>query len=1025
MIQRSYLLNQTLTAKIILMSAKAKWQIELFGGLRVGTGGQWVTQFRTRRAALLLARLALEGGPVRRDVLVEWLWPDSQFEAGRNRLSVALSALRHAQETPDSKTKLLVGNHDLIGLNFEEVQCDALEFAALLKRAATETDPAIRAQQLQEALALWRGPVWNGDGYDWLREETQHFNDLLCEAALTSHELNATSSLEALQLAQKFEPAREDITRALMKGFVARGKVEEAHRVWRSLEKRLRSEHNRAPLSETRALARRLLESGELAVASASAERLPIKSTRFFGRQSELESLSRWLAPDSGVQLITLFGGSGHGKTRLALEAARRNTGSFDTSPCFVPLSGHHDPRRLLEVVGDALRAPRSPSQSALERIVSAVNGNRVLLLLDNFEHLASAASDVERLLKRIPSAVCLITSRCLLEIAGEQELILPPLPLPSHTSEIEGGVPDSFILEEWARNPAIRLFADRARTVSPTFRLHTGNARAVARLCSVLEGVPLALELAAARSLALSPAQIEENLGSHLDILEQESHGPDEERHRSLRAALDWSYELLSPTGRRLFRHLSVFRGSWTLERATAICTISPRDDRSVIIRAHEELRRHSLLEAEDEEGELRFRFLETVRLYARERATRDDKREIRRSLENRHAQEFARFAQNAVRAGRGQKSGEWVQLQERELADLRAALDWALEHDIALALRLAASLWGFWFSTARFDEGRKSLKRALDASRDIPDSALFSETETPERINWRAEALGGAGFLAWRQGDLGEAIELCSQSCELCRTGGDTRALTYALIVLQLAALVRCDFETSQALGNECLQLARADGDQQAEAFALHLLGSGAEMQGDALSAWSLQEQSAALFEEANAIEGAGWALFNWGSAARRLGDYERAVELCARGREVFQAIASREGMAYCDVYAGLAYCDAKNTESARTLLHSGLKTLFELRALWGVVQAVEGIARNHFDGTEPTAINAIRLWSAAQSVRSNIGTPRPPVDRVPFETFESRLRKALPAPSFEAAWETGRARSLEQSVRAALEF
>ncbi|BCM93842.1 putative HTH-type transcriptional regulator [Abditibacteriota bacterium] len=1006
------------------MGAKTKWRIELFGGLRVSTGIGWLTQFRTRRAALLLARLALEGVPLRRDTLVEWLWPDSPFEVGRNRLSVALSALRRALETPESKTKLFIGNHDLVGLNFDEVQCDVLEVASLLKHAQAERDNASRARLLRDALALWHGPLWDGDAFDWLLGETQRLNDLLCEAALALSELDAASSIEALQRAYQMEPAREDISRALMRSLVAHGKNEEAQRVWRTLEKRLRVEHNRAPSSETRALARRLLDSHEPATAPPHIERLPTNSSRFFGRQNELERLSRWLSRDSDVQLITIFGGSGHGKTRLALEAARRNSDSFDESPCFVSLVGQYDARKLLEVVGDALQTPRSASQTALERIVGSVGERRVLLLLDNFEHLASAAPDIERLLKHLPSAVCLITSRCLLALPGEHELVLTPLPVPSRINEATERAPDAQVLEEWARNPAIRLFADRARAVSPSFRLHTGNAGAVARLCRALEGVPLALELAAARSLALSPAQIEQNLGTQLDILERDAVGVDEERHRSIRAALDWSYDLLSPTARRLFRRLSVFRGSWTLDRANAICTVSPRDDKSVIVRAHEELRRHSLLEGEDEDGELRFRFLETVRLYARERATRDDKRDIQRSLETRHAHEFARFAQNAVRAGRGQKSAQWMHLLERDQLDFRAGLSWALENDGALALRFAASLWWFWFSTARFNEGRESLKRALEASEDIADSSLESEEETPEHINWRAEALSGAGFLAWRQGDMIDAIDLCSQACDLSRTVGDTRALTYSLIVLQMAALVRGDFEELEVMGDECLRYSRADGDQQAEAFALHLIGAGADMRGDAQTAWSLQEQSVALFEAVNSPEGAAWVLFNWGNAARRLGNYERAIDLCSRGRGIFQTIASREGVAYCNTYAGLTYCDAGNKEMARTLLRAGLKELFDLGALWGVVISLEGVARNLPDGTESKAIEATRLWSAAQLIRTTINAPVPPVDRVPFLEFENQLRQTLPVPSFKAAWETGRSLSLEQTVRAALE-
>lgn len=1006
------------------------WRIELLGQLAVSEGERRIERFRTRRAALLLARLALSHSPIRRDVLVEWLWPDCNFELGRNRLSVALTTLRRQLESPQTQTKLFLGNHDSLGLNWDAVQTDVEEFDAHLKRANIEENTKQRATLLSESLTMWAGPVWSGEDTGALRDEARGWNELYYEAAITLAELDAPSSLEPLRIAQKMSPTREDIARTLMRSLTATGREDEARRVWRNLESVLRTEWNRSPAAETRSLAHHLFNgaSPPLSVPSLPTLKghLQSRSNRFFGRETELETLSNWLSPQSDIRLITISGGSGHGKTRLALEASRRNAQEFRGEIYPVFLAGQSDARRVLGIIGDVLRAPRLSGASELERIVRALGSRRVLLLLDNFEHLAPAAPDIERLLARARGLVCLCTSRRLLGLQEERPLVLHPLPLPAPSPSEEGNHLDATLLGEWTRNPAMRLFVDRARTVSPNFRVHTRNASDVARLCRSLEGVPLALELAAARVLALSPAQIQEYLKSRLDVLEQQPTPDQDSRHRSLRAALDWSYDLLSPDEKRIFRRLSIFRGSWTLQQATNVCALTLREDADLMLKVHEELRRHSLLEAEDESEELRFRFAETVRLYAQERALRHDKPQLRHALQLQHARTFADLSRKAARSAKVEFPREGTHILEREILDLQAAFEWSLSNDPSLALQLAVSLWWLWFSTSRLDEGRTALKRALDASRNIPDDSLSlwdKATADNEAVNWRTEALSGAGFLAWRQGDLTEAVQLCTQALEQSRSSKGERAQIYSLLVLQLASLVQGEFETARTIGEECLATAKARSDQFVQAFALHLLGAGAEMTGDAHLAWSLQEQSHTLFHLIGSIEGEGWALFNWGNAARRLGEYSRAVSLCQRARQIFEQFSSREGMAYSDFYTALALHDSGDKNKALPLLRASLRELLELNARWGIAMALEGLSFAVFDGTTDAATLSTRLWSTAQLLRSQIGAPVPPVDQSRFNTFEAELQTTLSPPSFEAAWSTGQALSLAQAVDAAL--
>ena len=1003
------------------MSNVVQWRIELLGGFRAQSRERLVSRFRTRNAGVLLARLALERGPVRRDDLVEWLWPDCDFVAGRGRLSGALSALRRELENPHAlvEDRLFLATHDTIELNPRLFGCDAHEFEALVKRADAEAG-STRIRTLEEALSLWRGPLWNGEYFAWLREEAARLGELHCKAALSLAQLDAARATEVLLAAHKIWPGREDIARPLLSALAGANRGEDARRVWRNLEEALLREWNRAPSPPLRAVAKRLLEP-PAPCETILGEPLPPRVNRFFGRETERETLSAWLsAPEKG-RLLTISGGAGHGKTRLAVEAARQNVGLFGGLVCFVSLLGESDARHLLDAVGDALHAPRAMGQSALERIAQALETKRVLLLLDNFEHLIEAAPEVERLLARVSNAVCLVTSRRKLEVAGERELSLDPLPIPaleaaSQSRRRAGTSNDEREMtpDEWARNPAMRLFVERARAQSPEFALHADNAPEVARLCRALGGVPLALELAAARTLSLSPSQIERELQIRLDVLRGPINRCDE-RHTGLHAALDWSFHLLSVQARRVFCRLGIFHGSWTLERALVVCTDS-RDNADVVARSHEELRRHSLLEADEAEGELRFRFVETVRLYALERAATARKQAWKMALEQRHAHEFARLMTVVSRPMHGPISGDWSRQLERDLFDLRAALEWALNNDSVLALQMSASLWWFWFATSRLDEGRSFLGRALEGSQEIASTS---------GEDWRARVQSGAGFLAWRQGDLEEAIKLCSQAVTSARAANDEEALSYALIVLDMAAVVGGDFEAARSMGEECLELARAAGDQYAQAFALHLLGVEADLTGDSRRGQGLQQQSVALFGAIGAPEGRAWALFNGGNAARHEGNFEQAVALCDQSRELFQSLSSREGVAYCDLFAALSHRDAGQNERALPLCREALRVLWELRASWGLAMALECTATLGFHQTPDSANASLRLWSAARLVRERIGTPVPPVETLAFATFEEELRAALPVWSFEAARETGRTLSLEQSVQFALEL
>jgi len=980
-------------------------RIELWGGLRAFAEGRLVARFRTRRAALLLARLALEPRMHAREALIEWLWPDAGFEAGRGRLSGALSVLRR-----DLGAQFL-SNHDAVGLDFARVATDVGEWESLLREDA----PVDEYARLSRAVEEWKGPLLVGLEDGVLASHTRRLEEIYFGALRRLAEIAPSDDpfvLGQLRRAQEAAPAREEIARPLMHALSVVEGPRAALRQFRSLQEELRRNGSRVPTPATQELARELsLQLRDVSpVPNADNSRLPRLTGQFFGRETDLETALALMAPGGEAPLLSLVGGGGVGKTRLSLEIARRLSGAWKGEVFFVPLADVPDAARLGDAILDGLGKPRVPGVAALDLVVAALQ-TPTLLVLDNFEHLLpDGAGVLLPLLGGAPRSRLLVTSRRPLRVGGERQLSVAPLP-----------IPDLGDANSWNTNPSVRLFAARARLARPELRMGD-ELEAMARLCAALEGVPLALELAAARVGALSLSQIEALLRERLDVLQalQERANGGPPRHASVRAALDWSFDLLPADVGRLFRALCVFRGGWTLEIARFVCP-SPRGAGALWLEdSLELLRSHSLLQARDEGESLRFGFLETVRTYAQERHKRDEKPSVRRATHERHARAFVALACDATQSGASAGFDAPGPQLEREGANLRAALEWALEDQPALALEGAASSWWFWFLSSDLSQGRQWLARALEASAEVGEERA-GEAPLPTVKTW---AQCGAGFLAWRQGDLVAARTWSQASLEGSRALGDKRGVAYSLIPLQMTALVRSDYALARASGEESLALGRELGDQVVQGFALHLLGSGHEMTGDLERAWSLQEQSCTLFQTLGSRDGVAFTSFNWGSAARRRGKLARAIELCEQGRALFEELSNREGQGYCLVYGARAHLENGDAGRAGVELRAGLKSLWDVRALWGVALALETLAMIEARAeTEAGWTRAARLWGAAQKTREQIGAPIPPVDKDEFAAFEARLHAQLDAPVWEAGWESGRTLTLEQNVKWAL--
>jgi predicted ATPase len=552
----------------------------------------------------------------------------------------------------------------------------------------------------------------------------------------------------------------------------------------------------------------------------------------------------------------------------------------------------------ILEEVRDALGLPRTPGADPLEQVVLALSEQPALLILDNFEHLVEGGAPlVQVLLQRVATLTILVASRRRLNLAGEQEFPVLPLPVPAtgdsdpwgHRGEAKIPVsvdksaavgltadlhPCSAAVLPPTSNPSIQLFTDRAQQARADFALTPGNAADVARLCARLEGIPLAIELAAGRAGVLTPGQILERLSDPFTLLVSRKHGV-EERHHSLRATLDWSYRLLPAELQQFFTGLSIFRGGWTLEAAAAVCQTTEA------LQYLEQLRECSLIVVEEAKGEIRYRLLETLREYGAERLAPAEQE----ALAERHAAFFLALAEQAERRMHRPERYCWLARLEPERDNLRAALAWCLgsaihegppEHlntrtpePLTMGLRLAAALAEFWAHSGHAGEGRDWLERLLERAGGLGRSAV------------RARALGAAGYLAGKQYDEAGARPLLEESVALWRELADPAGMVGPLCHLGLWNVYQREFAPARALLEECVALARALGDRWMLAAAVDNLGRLAEFEGDLAGARAHLEEARLLNPEVGAEETLASILYRLGCVAQGEGHLEEARE------------------------------------------------------------------------------------------------------------------------------------------------
>jgi predicted ATPase/DNA-binding SARP family transcriptional activator len=719
---------------------------------------------------------------------------------------------------------------------------------------------------------------------------------------------------------------------------------------------------------------------------------LPLALTPLIGREAEIRRLADLLSAPPAARLVVLTGWAGVGKTRLALEAARTLAPSFRGAVWFVPLGDLDDPSRVLDAILAALRLTRSPGCDPLDQTSEFLDRQSSLLVLDNFEQLLpEGALTVETLLRRVESLVCLVTSRSRLGIDGERIVPVEPLLAPHPSADPEQ-------LSECA---SVRLFVDRAQSVRPDFQVTAGNAAAIAQICARLEGIPLALELAAARAHLFTPTRMLVHLEARLDFLV--THRPiGAARHRALRSAFDWSYRLLCPGLQEQFAALSAFRGGWIIAAAEFVWGAEAADD---ALDAVGQLEECSLIVADLGDGEPRYRMLEALREYAAEQLDETARARVSR----RHAEYYASLAEASRRdyeRGAGMEKS-LVQL-DPEQENLRAALSWFLETEPDGALRLAADLSPWWLVRGSWAEARSALAQALEMAEDAP-------------ADLKAQALGWSGWFALRQGDLADAERLTCSELDLCRRHGDAPGVAGALHNLASIARDRGDFAAAEAYDEDVLALARQLRDERRIALALNSLGNLAKQRGDLAGSRARHEEALALYRGIGFQRGVAESHHFLGEVARAAGDCSLATRWGEEALKIHRELQDRGKMAAALRLLGSVAAARGDYRSSLPHYRESLALSRELGDRTEVAAALEGVAAAATSLGEWE--HAARLFGAAAALRATVGVPVRPADRKELGAALAALRSNLGDPAFEAAWQVGQALRWEDAADSAL--
>lgn len=956
----------------------ASLQFFLLGNPRVVYDGVSV-KFRSGKTLALIIYLLVTRKSHRRDSLANLLWPESDHTGGRALLRSCLYSISGALES-----KLIQADRQTVTINQGcDLDMDIDRLRSLMGECrdhghSSDEVCASCLEPLTEAVDLYQGDFLSGLNIDsvnfenWqygqeqrLRSDVETGFQLLVRCLTKHGTLEETVRYCGRWL--ELDRANEIAHRELMDLYAKSGRRADALRQYGECVRILAEELGVAPevetvrlydeIKEDRRHGKHIAEKNRLeeSIREAVSTNLPRQLTSFVGRECETAEVKALL---SSTCLLTLTGAGGCGKTRLALKVASEVLEDYKDGVWFVDLAPVSEPARITEAMASALDVRQWSERLILESLLDYLRSKRLLIVLDNCEHLVQRCAElVNTLLRKCRNLRILTTSREALNTEGEIIWRVPSLSFP------ELNTIRSLRASELLKYEAVRLFTDRAVSVLPAFTVAERNAQAVASICSRLDGIPLALELASASMKILSCDQILDRLDDRFELLTGGGRTA-LLRHQTLRATVDWSFGLLSEKEKALLRRLSVFSGGCTIEAAETVCAVEENDIKGLRISPGEilglltHLTDKSLMFA----AEGRYRLLETIREYGLGRLEESGEAEV---ILKRHADYFLELAERAELELLGSEQLIWLDRLRQEIDNLRTAIGWSKRSNPEAGLRLGGALWWFWHRIGFASEGHEWLEGML-----------------AERIcvspHVRAKALATAGLLVGVQGEWERGIKLVRKALNIFRNLGDKSGMSLSLFFLSAHTYFQGEFQLTREYCEEGLTLSRQVGDKWLIATLLRVMGIAENQLGDHDRSIALHEESLALYREIGDKMGIAYSLRNMGLVPLHKGDYERVEGLCEESLVLSQELGDRWSMAW-----------ALEELAAVTILGKG----------------------------KPE--QAARLYGAAESLRKEISVRMPDSERAIYKKAVAAIHAALDDDTFEEAWNNGRVMTLERVI------
>lgn len=979
----------------------APLELRLFGRMELKVNGAAAPPARTRKEMWLLAQLALRNGaPIERRRLAGILWPDSTDELALYNLRRSLWNLRSLLGA--AAPRLVSPTSQTVALDVTGCFVDVIAFDA----AASETN----STAIDKAISLYRAPLLEECGEEWVFAEREsravRVLELLERLGGESFRREDFGAAERYwRRALSLDPLRESAMRALLMALKGGGDLASAAQAYREFRYLLRSELNVDPAPETIDIYRNLRETPhspsvyevrQSVPIHADEGNLPARLSPIIGREAEIVAIRRSLLSN---RMVTLSGPGGVGKTRLALALAAEMQPELSQGAWLVDLSSLSDPSQLRGFIAQHLQVRTNEAEDGWQSLLRSLETASSLLVLDNCEHLALESADaLTEIAARCRSVYLLATSRHRLEIEGGQVIPIAPLAIPK-CHRISNRDSSHPLADELLEVESVKLFVERARQSVPEFALTEDNAKAVGEMCERMDGIPLAIELVAARVRGMTVQEIASRLDGMIDRLSSRDRA---RRQESLRAVMDWSWELLSEQERALLRRLGVFSGGCSLGAAEQVCAGSgiEREEVSDLLL---QLIDRSLVRLEQVAGEGRYTLLDTVQRYARDMLADSGELDEART---RHGDYFLTLAAQAQRNLSGPKEPYWLNRIDLEYDNIRAALQSAA--DDTFLQSLSGAMWRYWYFRGYLAEGKHWLERALGATDGSPTS--------------RSTALLGAAVMNWKLGEYGAAHTRFEEALAHFRQLGDRSGIAMAVNTQGLAMSEQGETDGAQARFEESLEIYRDLAIEAGMGFALENLGALAISENKLDRAHELLQESLRLFQSAGCGQLSGTVFRHLAQIEVTRKDFAAAARLLEKSVEIHERFGHRENLALAALRLGAVRVAMDDPTAARRDLEAGLARILEIGSRRGIATSLTAFA--HLAACEQDWTRAASLFGAADALRQELRFPLAASWTEEQDRRLNQARSAISEPEFERARADGRTLSDKQAIELALQ-